>query len=229
MRDSTQEQHEQLVSTVNRNHSSQSDRDPIDRWAHIYTFVDIFRYDIGVVTRGTNVHHDRDKIGRNGESIGPCRPYQPRKHFTQPIGKVSVISRCGARTAASPRRAGERPGRSPPRRYLLSTTALPRLDVLFTHQIHLYYIIIIKLLLQINSLYSYKHWDATKTLHNSLKRLHDASNIIITHVWLITFKGNFQLHGYILANIRNNANNIVCIDNTYFTRMWYVEEFRHDR
>lgn len=99
--------HEQLDFTVNRNHSSQSDRDPIDRWAHIYTFVDIFRYDIGVLTRGTNVHHDCDKIRRNGESIGPRQPYQARKHSTQPIGKVSVITRARCAAAgAGWRRAG---------------------------------------------------------------------------------------------------------------------------
>lgn len=136
--------HDQLDFTVNRNHSSQSDRDPIDRWAHIYTFVDIFRYDIGVLTRGTNVHHDCDKIRQNGESIGPRQPYQARKHSTQPIGKVSVITR--ARAGGAPRSAAAalgRPGPAPPARYLLTTTTSHTLHVLFTLEIHLYYIIII--------------------------------------------------------------------------------------
>lgn len=151
----------QLVSTVNRNHSSHLDRDPIDRWAHIYTFVDIFRYDIRELPRGTNVHHDCDKIRRNEESIGPREPYLPRKHSNPPIGKLSVISRWAM---TSPRGFGaegerwytdlallSRAGRLGPSGAVayepLSVAddiiTMPQRNVLFTVEIHLYYILII--------------------------------------------------------------------------------------
>lgn len=46
--------------TVNRDHKSNCNRDSIDRWALIYTFYDIFRYDIRDLIQVTNVHHDSD-------------------------------------------------------------------------------------------------------------------------------------------------------------------------
>lgn len=163
------------------------DREPIDRWAHIYTLFDISRYDIDICHEVRTSTMIADKISRAGESIGSRDGIAAQTlHSTN----RQHVDKLGLRGLRAPRALRSRPGPSPPARYLPApapsqwrvvcpgdTRLLRYISFAIDNYLH-YSLLSIKLYSYLNetesiaaclhNMYKHKDWGAATTCHFSV-------------------------------------------------------------